>query len=36
VTVKVEPASSSLSTVIVPPWATTIDRAMCSPRPSPS
>ena len=28
VTVKVEPAPGSLSTVIVPPWATTIERAM--------
>ena len=35
VTVNVEPAPSSLSTVIVPPWATTIDRAMYNPRPSP-
>ncbi len=35
VTVNVEPAPSSLSTVIVPPWATTIERAMYSPSPSP-
>jgi hypothetical protein len=34
-TVNVEPAPSSLSTVVVPPWATTIDRAIYSPRPSP-
>jgi hypothetical protein len=35
VTVNVEPAPSSLSTAIVPPWAATIDRAMYSPSPSP-
>ena len=34
-TVNVEPAPSSLSTVIVPPWAMTIDRAMYRPRPRP-
>ncbi|HEX2689490.1 MAG TPA: hypothetical protein VHN14_22870, partial [Kofleriaceae bacterium] len=31
VTVNVEPAPGSLSTVIVPPCATTIDRAMYNP-----
>jgi len=28
VTVRVEPAPGSLSTVIAPPWATTIERAI--------
>jgi hypothetical protein len=35
VTVNVEPTPGSLSTVIVPPWATTIERAMYNPSPSP-
>jgi hypothetical protein len=35
VTVNVEPAPGSLSTVIEPPCAVTIDRAMYSPSPRP-
>jgi len=35
VMVKAAPAPGSLSAVIVPPWAVTIDRAMYRPSPSP-
>ena len=34
-TVNVAPRPGSLATSIVPPWATTIDRAMYSPSPRP-
>ena len=34
-TVNVLPSPSALATVIVPPWASTISRAMASPSPAP-